>query len=119
MRGLGAARTSALFGTAPFAGALLSFLIFQEAPNLFMVTSLPIMIVGAVLLLGEKHAHKHVHAVVQHDHRHHHEDDHHTHDHTEAEIPANGFHSHPHTHEAIEHSHRHAPDIHHRHDHQK
>jgi len=119
MRGLGAARTSALFGTAPFAGTLLSFLIFQEAPNVFMVASLPIMIVGAVLLLGEKHAHKHVHAVVQHDHRHQHEDSHHTHDHTEAEIPANGFHSHPHTHEAIEHSHRHAPDIHHRHDHQE
>jgi len=119
MRGLGAARASALFGTAPFAGALLSFLLFQEAPNLFMVTSLPIMIMGAVLLLGEKHAHKHVHAVVQHDHRHQHEDGHHTHDHREAEIPASGVHCHPHTHEAIEHSHLHAPDIHHRHDHQE
>jgi len=117
MRDLGAARTSVLFGTAPFVGVLLSFLLFQEFPNVPLVVSFPIMIVGAVLLLGEEHAHKHVHAVIEHDHRHGHDDGHHAHDHAKGEIPANGFHSHPHTHEAIEHTHRHTPDIHHRHDH--
>jgi drug/metabolite transporter (DMT)-like permease len=117
MRGLGAARTSALFGTAPFAGALLSYLLFHEPLNAFMIASLPIMIVGATLLLGEAHAHKHVHAVVKHDHRHYHEDGHHIHDHSEEEIPPNGFHSHAHMHEAVEHSHDHKPDVHHWHRH--
>lgn len=119
MRALGAARTSALFGTAPFAGALLSFLLFQESPDWLMMTSLPIMIVGVGLLLTEKHAHKHVHAVVEHDHRHHHRDGHHTHDHEKGIIPTKDFHSHPHLHQSFEHSHPHAPDIHHRHSHYK
>jgi drug/metabolite transporter (DMT)-like permease len=119
MRDLGAARTSALFGTAPFVGALLSFLLFQEAPNMLFVIALPIMIGGALLLLGEEHAHKHVHAVIEHEHRHGHDGSHHAHDHAEGEIPAHGFHSHPHTHESIEHTHPHTPDIHHRHDHQE
>jgi drug/metabolite transporter (DMT)-like permease len=119
MRDLGAARTSAFFGTAPFVGALISFLLFQEFPNVLFLISLPIMIVGAVLLLGEEHAHKHVHAVIEHDHRHRHDDGHHAHGHAEGEIPANGFHSHPHVHEAVEHLHPHKPDIHHRHDHEE
>jgi len=119
IRDLGAARTSALFGTAPFVGALLSFLLFQQAPNTLFVIALPIMIGGAVLVLGEEHAHKHVHAVIEHNHRHGHDDGHHAHDHAEGEIPAHGFHSHPHTHEVIEHVHPHTPDIHHRHDHQE
>lgn len=119
IRDLGAARTSALFGTAPFVGALVSFLLFQQAPNMLFVIALPIMIGGAALLLGEEHAHKHVHAVIEHDHRHRHDDGHHAHDHAEGEIPAHGFHSHPHAHEVIEHAHPHTPDIHHRHDHQE
>jgi drug/metabolite transporter (DMT)-like permease len=117
MRDLGAARTSALFGTAPFIGVLLSFLLFQETPNVPFVIALPIMIAGAMLLLGEEHAHRHVHAVIEHDHRHGHDNGHHVHDHAEGEIPAHGFHSHPHTHEAIKHTHHHTPDLHHRHDH--
>jgi drug/metabolite transporter (DMT)-like permease len=117
MRSLGATRTSGLFGTAPFIGAVLSFLIFQEALGVAFILSLPFMALGAALLLGEKHAHTHVHALVRHDHRHHHADDHHIHDHHEREIPASGSHTHAHTHETTKHGHRHAPDIHHRHDH--
>ncbi|MGE5576013.1 MAG: DMT family transporter, partial [Syntrophothermus sp.] len=56
MRSLGAARTSALYGTAPFAGALLSFVIFREAPGALFFAALPLMIAGAALLLGERHA---------------------------------------------------------------
>lgn len=40
MRGLGAARTRALFSTAPFAGMLLSFLLFQEFPQLVVFNRL-------------------------------------------------------------------------------
>lgn len=119
MRCLGAARTSALFGIAPLIGVLLSILFIREVPNMLFFVSLPVMIGGVVLLLGEEHEHTHIHSVIQHEHRHSHDDDHHTHDHAESEIPPTGFHAHPHKHEAIQHSHPHTPDIHHRHEHQK
>ena len=59
MRDLGAARTGALFGTAPFFGAVLSWFIFPELPSAFVLASIPIMAVGAVLLLTEAHRHRH------------------------------------------------------------
>lgn len=117
MRGLGAARTSALYGTAPFAGVVLSFLIFRDTPDVLFVISLPLMIVGAILLLGERHSHLHVHTAVRHEHRHRHDDGHHTHEHAEGEIRPGRFHSHLHKHEVIAHVHPHTPDIHHRHSH--
>jgi drug/metabolite transporter (DMT)-like permease len=117
MRSLGAARTSAFFGTAPFVGALLSILLLGEIPNVLMIISLPILVVGAVLLLSEKHAHRHVHGAIVHDHRHNHREDHHRHDHMEEDISGEGVHAHPHTHQAMEHSHDHKPDNHHRHGH--
>ena len=114
MRNLGSSRTSAFFGIAPFVGALLSFLLFRELPNTLFYISLPIMIMGAVLILGEKHGHVHLHSSVEHEHRHSHNDEHHTHTHI------NGLqieHTHLHIHECIGHSHKHTPDIHHRHVH--
>ncbi|NPV53631.1 MAG: DMT family transporter [Firmicutes bacterium] len=119
MRNLGAARTSTLFGTAPFVGAVLSFLLFRESPGALFAVSAPMMIVGAMLLLGEGHSHIHKHPFLQHEHRHRHDDEHHIHYHISGEIPPNDYHSHLHTHEAIEHCHPHAPDIHHRHSHRK
>ncbi len=118
MRGLGTARASAFFGTAPFIGAFVSFLFLGETPDLFTVVSIPMMIVGAILLLSEKHAHRHVHAAIEHDHRHRHDNGHHVHEHEEDETLAD-LHAHPHTHDELEHLHPHAPEIHHRHDHKK
>lgn len=117
MRSLGAARTSALFGTAPFMGALLSFAIFQEAPSRLFMLSTPLMIAGAAFLVGEKHRHLHKHVWMWHEHRHRHDDSHHNHHHAEEEFLPPRFHSHAHAHEAVEHSHPHTPDIHHRHAH--
>lgn len=115
LRGLGAARTSALFGTAPFAGAALSLAIFRTWPGMLFVAAVPLMIIGAMLLLGEDHAHRHHHEVLEHDHRHRHNDGHHLHRH--PGLPPDYAHSHPHRHEAMTHAHPHAPDIHHRHRH--
>lgn len=112
MRNLGASRTSAFFGAAPFAGALLSFMLFRELPNTLFYISLPIMIIGAVLLLSEEHGHVHLHGQIEHEHRHSHDDGHHTHENENI-----SEHSHVHTHEAIKHSHSHTPDTHHRHAH--
>lgn len=114
MRCLGAARSSALFGTAPFAGVFLSFLFFHEVANVLFIVSLPFMLYGVISLLGEEHAHTHFHSEIKHEHRHCHNDDHHMHGHVESEIPA---HSHLHSHKIIQHSHPHTPDIHHRHQH--
>lgn len=117
MRSLGAARTSALFGTAPFVGTILSFVLFRERPNVLFAVAAPLMVTGAALLLGEEHGHQHRHSLFAHDHRHRHDDSHHTHPHAEGEVPPGGWHSHPHAHEPVEHSHPHTPDIHHRHKH--
>ncbi|GLC29271.1 DMT family transporter [Clostridium omnivorum] len=117
MRNLGSARTSALFGTSPFIGVILAFILLREIPTVMFLVSLPIMIFGTVLLLKEEHCHKHIHEATIHEHRHCHEDNHHDHVHLPGEIPANGYHSHVHEHKEIEHEHQHMPDIHHRHTH--
>lgn len=114
MRGLGAARTSAVFGTAPLAGVALSFMLFQETPSPFFFGALPLMIFAMLLLLTEQHNHRHIHAAITHDHRHSHDDGHHNHDHPDM-ASRSLTHSHIHAHEAIEHEHPHLPDIHHRH----
>ncbi len=141
MRGMGAARSSALFATAPFFGALFSFVIFKDALSgltwQFGIAAL-LMALGTWLLVGERHEHAHTHEVVVHEHRHHHDDLHHEHSHCEIQGKTTGSpkvvkrrrfgssreailqgesHSHPHKHDEVAHSHPHKPDTHHRHGH--
>jgi len=115
MRELGAARTSAFFGTAPLAGVLLSFLLLHESVNAMFLVALPLMIVGAIILVYEEHNHNHVHEATVHEHCHTHDDEHHIHDHETAEELRS--HSHSHEHSCNGHEHHHMPDIHHRHVH--
>ena len=79
MRILGAARTSAWFGIAPFAGAAISFLVFRNNPGVAFLISLPLMILGAFLLFGEEHGHvhMHVHGAIAHEHLHNDAEHHH------------------------------------------
>lgn len=114
MRSLGAARTSALFGTAPLAGVLLSFMIFRENFNFMLLTAIPLTVVGAFLLINEEHIHHHIHDEISHEHSHRHNDSHHIHEHVEG-IPFARSHSHLHIHTCMEHGHHHMPDLHHRH----
>jgi drug/metabolite transporter (DMT)-like permease len=114
MRSLGAARTSALFGTAPLAGMILSFLLFREIPSWMLILALPLMLVGTLLLLGEEHEHQHTHEMTLHEHSHVHHDGHHEHDHENMDARQ---HSHIHKHHELAHAHHHMPDIHHRHMH--
>lgn len=109
MRGLGAARTSALYGTAPLAGVLLSFMIFRDPITLLFIFAAALMAAGALLLANEEHAHFHIHMPVVHEHRHTH-DEFHEHDTTDV------AHAHEHEHPHTEHEHGHMPDIHHRHE---
>jgi drug/metabolite transporter (DMT)-like permease len=109
MRGLGAARTSALYGTAPLAGVLLSFIIFRDPITLLFIFAAAFMAAGALLLANEEHAHFHIHMPVVHEHRHTHDE---FHEHDENDIT----HSHEHEHLHSEHEHGHMPDIHHRHE---
>lgn len=115
MRDLGSTRTSALFGTAPFIGSILSFILIRDIPSGMFFISLPIMIIGAVFLLKEEHQHQHIHEIIEHEHRHNHDDGHHNHEHFDEQIK--GYHSHFHMHRGIEHNHPHSPDINHRHVH--
>jgi drug/metabolite transporter (DMT)-like permease len=113
MRGLGAARTSALYGTAPLAGVVLSIFIFSELPSFMFILAAILMIGGALLLINEEHSHSHVHTAIFHEHSHRHDDLAHAHD------VVDGVHSHEHEHPAEEHIHDHMPDIHHRHGHEE
>jgi drug/metabolite transporter (DMT)-like permease len=115
LRGLGAARTGAFFGIAPFAGVLVSFALFSEPPSTFFLIALPVMVAGVALLLFERHAHRHNHPAAEHEHRHCHDDEHHLHEHPEC---LNGIaHSHQHRHQEVEHDGHHTPDTHHEHKH--
>jgi len=109
MRGLGASRTSALYGTAPLAGVILSILIFQDPITWSFVLAAILMVAGALMLSSEEHAHFHIHMPVVHEHRHTHDE---FHDHDTAQLTHSHEHEHPHT----EHVHGHMPDIHHRHE---
>jgi ABC-type nickel/cobalt efflux system permease component RcnA len=114
MRGMGAARTSALFSSAPLAGMILSFLLFQEFPSWMFVIAFPLLVAGTLFLVSEEHEHAHVHKMTIHEHAHIHDDGHHRHDH-EGEYA--NKHDHVHKHDELIHIHHHMPDLHHRHIH--
>jgi len=119
MRNLGAARTSTLYSVAPFVGVILSFILLREVPSLFFWLALPLMILGAWLMVSERHAHSHQHVPMVHTHAHTHPGDpHHQHTHAGVEDSAEQFtHAHEHEHTAFTHDHPHAPDLHHWHEH--
>ncbi len=117
MRSLGAARTSTLFGIAPFVGVVLSLVLLREKSQTFFWAALFIMLAGAWLMLTENHSHHHIHETLEHNHRHSHPDDHHNHVYQEHVLLVNGSHTHEHRHESLEHEHAHTPDLHHNHEH--
>lgn len=116
LRRVGAARTGALFGMAPFVGVALSFIMFRQLPQLTFFFALPLMVLAAVLLAREKHEHKHIHTELSHTHSHKHDDAHHEHIHTSTDVQESS-HVHEHSHQDLSHSHPHKPDPHHRHGH--
>jgi drug/metabolite transporter (DMT)-like permease len=114
LRHLGAARTAAHFGTAPFFGAALAIALLGEPVTPLFAAAVALTAVGTWLAVTERHGHEHEHAAMEHEHRHVH-DAHHRHEHLghEGAEP----HSHPHRHAPMRHRHAHFPDLHHRHRH--
>lgn len=115
LRGLGTARTGAYFSTAPFIGAAIALLVFNESAGIGFWVAAFLMGVGVWLHLTETHDHAHTHEPIEHEHSHTH-DEHHQHSH-DIEWSGEGAHVHWHKHLAMRHSHPHFPDIHHRHEH--
>lgn len=113
LRHLGTARTGAYFSLAPFIGAVLALLLFNEALTLSLLAAGLLMALGLWLHLSERHDHTHDHEALEHDHLHSH-DAHHQHAHDGAVTEP---HSHWHRHEPMRHKHPHYPDLHHRHGH--
>lgn len=116
LRGLGAARTSGYFSTAPFVGAVVAVVWLDEPVGARFLLAAGLMALGVWLHLSERHEHVHRHEALEHDHPHRHDDGHHDHAH---DFPWDGRtpHAHPHRHEPMTHSHPHYPDAHHRHRH--
>lgn len=121
LRGIGTSRTGSMLAVSPFFGVVTAFLIFSEPPTGAFYLALPIMALGAYLLINERHSHHHHHPAEGHEHRHRHDDGHHEHEHEEGTPPQSpaGDHSHLHIHEELFHHHSHTPDIHHRHQHEE
>jgi len=118
LRDLGAARTGALFNTAPFVGALAAIPLDGERPGLLVGAGGLAMAAGVWLMVSERHDHPHVHAEEDFDETHAHlhvHDEHHQHAHDGSEGPEP--HSHPHRHARLAHAHPHGDDLHHRHRH--
>jgi drug/metabolite transporter (DMT)-like permease len=113
LRYLGAARTGAYYGTAPFIGAIAATIFFGTPITPMIIAAGLLMAIGAWLHLVERHEHDHTHSELDHDHAHYH-DAHHQHIH-EGEITEQHRHSHHHT--PTHHKHAHYPDAHHRHQH--
>jgi drug/metabolite transporter (DMT)-like permease len=115
LRLLGAAREAAVFGTAPFVGAVLAVPLLDERPTARTLGAGLAMAAGVALLVVARHRHLHRHAELEHDHLHVH-DEHHRHEH--AGGPVQEPHAHPHRHAALVHDHPHVSDLHHRHAHE-
>ncbi len=114
LRHLGAARTAAHFGTAPFFGAALAIGFQGEPVTPLFAAAVALTAVGTWLAVTERHGHEHQHETMEHEHRHLH-DSHHQHAHRGDEGPEP--HSHPHRHQPLRHRHAHFPDLHHDHRH--
>ena len=111
---LGATRAQAVFATAPFVGAVLSFALLNEPIGLAHAAAALLLLPSVASLFWSQHTHSHVHEPLEHIHSHHHEDGHHLHDH--PSWPAGARHVHAHRHERLVHAHPHWPDVHHRHE---
>jgi drug/metabolite transporter (DMT)-like permease len=114
LKGIGASRTGALFGLAPFVGAVVSVLVLHDWLGWIMLPAAALMALGAWLIVAETHRHEHIHEPMEHAHAHAHDDGHHGHPHDEK---VSGPHVHDHVHAGITHDHDHYPDDHHRHGH--
>jgi drug/metabolite transporter (DMT)-like permease len=115
-RDLGAARAQAVFSSAPFVGAVVAWLVFDDEVQALQVVALAVAGLGVALTLGTSHRHGHRHSGVTHHHDHRHDDGHHDHDHDRDDRAALR-HVHVHTHPERRHTHPHVPDLHHLHDH--
>ncbi len=115
LRHLGAARTGAYFSIAPFAGALISFVLLGETVTATLALAGLLMGAGVWLHLTERHDHEHAHDATEHTHEHVH-DEHHQHEHNIL-VPDDTRHTHQHRHDPLTHSHSHYPDTHHAHRH--
>jgi drug/metabolite transporter (DMT)-like permease len=101
---LGAAKTSAYYAAAPFAGAFLSFVFLRERLSWMYLAALAVMIAGSALVVADtlirNHVHAHQHTFVHthdgsththtvthtHGHDHYVTDSRHGHYHSEAEL---------------------------------
>ena len=115
LRDLGTARTGAYFSTAPFLGAIVSVVAFNEPLSGQLLVAGGLMAAGVWLHLTEEHEHEHKHEPMEHSHRHAH-DAHHQHAHGPDDPPGEP-HTHSHRHERLHHRHAHTPDMHHSHRH--
>jgi drug/metabolite transporter (DMT)-like permease len=117
-RDLGAARAQLVFSTAPFVGAIVSWVFFDEPVLAVQLLALGLAAIGIAAVTRSDHGHRHEHAAAEHDHEHRHDDEHHSGPEHSGGLAA-VRHQHPHEHRPTIHTHPHVPDVHHRHQHRE
>jgi drug/metabolite transporter (DMT)-like permease len=119
---LGAARGQVIFASAPFVGAVLSWVVLRDEVSVAQLAALALAGAGVALSLRSDHEHPHHHVPMHHTHEHGHHDGHHDGHHAATDDGDDGddvTHAHPHDHVADTHAHPHMPDLHHRHGHHR
>jgi hypothetical protein len=58
------------FSVAPFVGAAISLLVFQQVPGILFLAALLLMLIDVYLLSGETHTHLHRYYRIGHEHPH-------------------------------------------------
>jgi len=114
---LGATRSQVLFSTAPFLGGFFAWTLLGEPVLVSQSIAIGALIPALWLLLSARHDHRHTHEACTHTHSHRHADGHHRH--SPGGRLGSVRHTHKHSHEAMAHAHPHAPDLHHRHQHER
>jgi drug/metabolite transporter (DMT)-like permease len=94
LRGLGTARTSAYFSTAPFIGSVAAIIAFGEAVSAQLLIAGALMAIGVWLHMTEHHEHEHFHSPIGHAHPHVH-DEHPRHAHSAVDPLGEHARSHP------------------------
>jgi len=117
LRGLGTARISAYFSTAPFISSVAAVVALGDPVSAQLLSAGVLMAVGVWLHMTEHHEHEHFHAPMIHTHPHVH-DEHHRHAHSVVDPPSEP-HTHLHEHKPMRHAHPHVPDMHHIHQHER
>ncbi|MBD3339750.1 MAG: EamA family transporter [Candidatus Lokiarchaeota archaeon] len=117
---IGTVKTSIIFSSSPFVGAIVAIFLNQEVINWLDILIFSLVLIGFLCVVTDRHIHFHRHKTLIHSHLFEKEEIHHktiTKFEKQSSEEYGIHHSLVHKHQPFEHEHIHSHDIHHRHVH--